>query len=75
MTETKDKEIKSSDPLADQKDDDGNLIDPPTLPEYERRLADAHLRADDDDIADITKEYNREREKRAKVLAKREADR
>lgn len=63
-----------SDPLADRKDDEGNLIDPPVIPEYEQRLQAAHLAGSDDDIADIQAEYNKARIKRATTLAKREQE-
>lgn len=62
---------KPRDLLADQRDDDGNLIDPPTLPEYEQRLNAATLAADTDEIQSVQEEYAKAREERATVLAKR----
>lgn len=60
------------DPLKDQRDDTGALINPPVLVEFEDRLRAAHDRGSDDDIAAITKEYTSAREDRARVLAERQ---
>lgn len=64
---------KSTAPKDDglNKDKDGNLIDPPVIPEFETRLLAAHNAADDELIADLTAEYNDARVK----LARENADR
>lgn len=62
---------KTTDPLADRRDGEGNLIDPPVIPEYEARLAAAHAAADQELIGDITDEYHQARE----TLARADHDR
>lgn len=56
-------------------DDDGNLIDPPVLPEFERRLADAANLADVDEMQDVQSEYEDARRERARKLARRQRER
>jgi len=53
-----------------KKDDGGNLIDPPVIPDFERRLSEAHNRGDDDLIAAIQEEYNEERYKLASAASR-----
>lgn len=70
-TKTKRKPAPARDVLADQKDGEGNLINPPTLPEFEQRLAVAHLAADQAEVEAVQEEYHKARVERAKVLAAR----
>lgn len=44
------------------RDDDGNVTNPPILPEYEQRIADAQNRADVDEIQRQTDLYAQARE-------------
>lgn len=55
----------TADPLADQRDGEGNLIDPPVIPLYESKLIEAHALNDRELIEDITAEYNTKREELA----------
>lgn len=55
----------TTDPLTDQRDDAGNLIDPPTIPSYEAKLLEAHALNDTELIEDITTEYHKAREELA----------
>lgn len=52
----------TTDPLADRRDGEGNLIDPPTIPSYESKLIEAHALNDLELIEDITAEYAIKRE-------------
>lgn len=54
---------------------DGAVIDPPVIQSFEQRLADAHTRADDDDIADVMGEYEQARDEQVRKLHRRAADR
>lgn len=55
-------------------DDEGNLIDPPILPEYERRMTEATSLADIDLIADVQADYDEARIKHATRRAERERE-
>ena len=55
----------TTDPLKDRRDGEGNLIDPPVIPEYESKLAAAHAANDDELIADLTADYTKAREELA----------
>lgn len=55
------------------RDDDGNVIDPPTIPEYERRIFDAAQTGDTDLMDEVTKEYTRKRAQLADKRAARQA--
>lgn len=51
--------------MADQKwdrDDDGNIIDPPTLPDHEAKLQAASVSADNEAIAQAQEDYDKARE-------------
>jgi hypothetical protein len=61
--------------LADQKDSEGNLINPPVLPEFEQRLTAAHNSGDDLLIQEVNGEYASAREKAALAAVKREQKR
>jgi hypothetical protein len=50
------------DPLKDRRDSDGNLTDPPIIPEYEQRIAAAAAAVDIELIDDLTAEYHEARE-------------
>jgi hypothetical protein len=50
------------DPLKDRRDSDGNLTDPPIIPEYEQRIAAAAAAVDIELINDLTAEYHEARE-------------
>jgi hypothetical protein len=50
------------DPLKDRRDNDGNLTDPPIIPEYEQRIAAAAAAVDIELINDLTAEYHEARE-------------
>ena len=64
------------DPEADLNfDDDGNLIDPPTLPEHERRVEAAKASADPDRIADAQEQYDDARMEYARRAARRARER
>jgi len=53
------------------KDNDGNLIDPPVIASYERELADAHATGDQDLIDGVMDNYTKARVKLATAHAKR----
>ena len=55
-----------------RRDDQGNLIDPPVLPEYEQRINLAAASGDTLLLADVQKEYNDARVKEARAQADRE---
>jgi hypothetical protein len=48
------------------KDIDGNEIDAPVIPSFERDLQDAQNRADEADIADISERYHKARDEKVK---------
>lgn len=55
-------------------DDGGNLIDPPSIPEYERRLTEAATAGDQDQIDLITEEYRDKQVELARRRARRERE-
>lgn len=57
------------------KDVDGNVIDAPTIPSFERELQDAQNRADVNAIDEITARYHKARDEKVKDDNKREKDR
>jgi hypothetical protein len=63
--------VGGRDLLADQRADNGGLIDPPVIPEYERRINAAANAADADELEAVHREYDEAREERALTLAKR----
>lgn len=71
-TTNKDTNVGTTDTLKDHKDKDGNLIDPPVLPEYEQRLTVAHDSGDDLLIQEITEEYATAREEHVRKSIARE---
>jgi hypothetical protein len=56
------------------RDDDGGLIDPPTIPSFERELAEAHAVGDDATIQEIQGRYTEAREDKARALAARDQE-
>lgn len=53
-------------------DDDGNLVDPPVIPSYERALQEAHAANDVDQVASVMDDYTDARERLARRRAERE---
>lgn len=46
----------------ENRDEDGSLIDPPSLPSYERELQEASATGDNDTVADVQERYTEARE-------------
>lgn len=55
--------------------EDGGLIDPPTIPRFEREIADACALVDEAQIAILTEEYHAARQKIAETHNRRVAER
>lgn len=65
-------------PVSDRKpykDVDGNVIDAPVIPAYERELQDALNRADEGDIAEVHERYHAARDDKVKRDNERERKR
>lgn len=56
------------------RDESGGLIDPPTIPSFERELAEAHALGDDATIQEIQGRYEDAREDKARALAVRDQE-
>jgi subtilisin family serine protease len=54
------------------RDDEGNLIDPPTIPSYERELQEASATGDNDAVAAVQDRYNEGREDHVRALRERQ---
>jgi hypothetical protein len=54
------------------RDDEGNLIDPPTIPSYERELQEASATGDNDAVAAVQERYNEGREDHVRALRDRQ---
>lgn len=54
------------------RDDDGGLIDPPTITSFERELQEAHAQGDDLAVQEIQDRYTEAREDKARALANRD---
>jgi len=57
-----------------QRNDGGMVIDPPTIPHYERAIYDAMQRADELEIEELTREYETARNELANKRDKRERE-
>lgn len=53
-------------PRTYTRNDDGQVIDPPVLPDFEARLAAAHNAADQDAINALQEDYDKARQDRIK---------
>jgi hypothetical protein len=65
----------STDVLADRRDSDGNLIDPPVIPEYEQRLTAAANASDQVLIDEVNADYHKARVKLARDEVRRDKER
>lgn len=55
----------------ENRDDDGSLIDPPSLPSYERELQEASATGDNDAVADVQERYTDAREDHVRKVRER----
>lgn len=55
----------------ENRDEDGSLIDPPSLPSYERELQEASATGDNDAVADVQERYTDAREDHVRKVRER----